>query len=503
MVILKGAQLGVTEYDISLSLWLTQTYGAAVIFALPPGKDVAGRFTHSRLDPAIDLTPSIGRAHADADNVGLKIFARGQIFILGTHIPEGDARKAAQLASIPADAVIFDEIDRIPSAAIPLLHDRLLDSRLKIERINSTPTFPSFGVAKAYATTDMREPFITCPSCSRGQFLYWGMVHEPGEIRCDLCNASLNIKERWDAKKIKFVKKNKYSEITGYWLPGILSHRADLSNMIRRSHSSDEEEVQAFWNNGLGLPYEPKGSKLTEDTIADCARDYTFAATAHGAQAAMGVDVQGPDLAVYIKAKVAENRHHALWIGNVPEFEDLDELMDRYDVKCCVVDGQPETRKAREFAEKHRGRVWLARFVPQVEGARIAAFHEASRAAGVDRTKAILTGHSRLEQQVDELPKDWRFIPGFLEQMTANIRIRTTNAMGQVVYKFKASKPDHFDLAKAYCEVAMERVPVIGTSLSEIGQMPHESRWVVRVDGVAAKAVVVSGGHVSRWRPGR
>ena len=494
LVVRKGAQLGVTEYLVNLALWAVDTFGATVFYALPPGGGIVGDFSHHRIGPAISATARLQERATDIDNVGLKVFQRGAIYIRGTHIPQGDVRKAPQLASVPADVLILDELDRIPPAAIPPLLDRMKDSRIKLTRYVSTPSVPGFGIEEEYAKTDMREPHVRCPACGQWLRLDWSLVCEPGEMRCRLCHALIVIGERWQADAVKYMAQSPSVKSVGYWIPGLVSPRADLAVMLARSQSGDEEDVQAFWNNDLGMGYEPKGAKLSASLLEACVRDYVFPDAWPGARAGMGVDVQGRDLHVYIKARLADGKHRALWIGTVPDFPDLDPLMARYDVACCVVDAAPETRGSEQFARRFPGRVFLARFA-DVEGNQMAVFHFATQAVRVDRTKAIVTSHANIEQQIDALPRDFRFIAGFVDQMTANIRVRTEMAQGQVVYKFpKTGKPDHYDLAKAYCEVAMERAGIAGGA-QDVSPIAHDSRWT----GGGAVAI---GGRESRWKRG-
>ena len=487
VVIRKGAQLGVTEYAVTFALWAVATRGLTVFYAMPPGGGSVSAFSHTRLAPAITDTPMLYRT-LDIDNVELKTFARGSIHIRGTNITVGDPRRAQQLAGVAADVAVIDEFDRVPPAAIPLVRDRTKDSRYNWQRDLSTPSVPGFGIDSEYQTTDMREPQVRCDVCNQWRRLDVGLLQAPGRLVCP-CGALLNIAERWQANAVRYIAQAG-SAVVGYWFPGLLSPRADLGAMWRRMHSDDPEVVQAFWNNDMGLAYEPKGAKLTEELLAACARAYTFPALLPGARAAMGVDVQGNELHVYVKGRGDGEKQRALWIGTVPDFADLDGLMARYDVACCVIDAMPEIRSAQAFVGRFVGRAYLGRFVNQVDGNRMATFHGDTQSAHIDRTKAILASHDRIERQIDELPADWRFIAGFLEQMTANVRVRTETAQGQVVYKFpKTGRPDHFDLAKAYAEVAMENIASGGSRpLASVQQAMQPSRF----------AGTLSGGN--RWR---
>jgi hypothetical protein len=135
--------------------------------------------------------------------------------------------------------------------------------------------------------------------------------------------------------------------------------------------------------------------------------------------------------------------------------------MARYDVGRCVVDANPETREARQFVSRWRGRAFLCYFNPSaVKGREWTQWDWAKQKVLADRTSALDESHGKVGQRVDMLPRNWRFLEGFLAQMGANTRIRTTDSQGRVVYRYDNSgQPDHYGLAKAYAEVAMTTLP--------------------------------------------
>jgi len=159
VVVRKAAQIGATELALNLSFYVLNGRGS-VFYALPPGP-TQGNFAHSRVDPAISASPHFHAIAGNIDNVGLKTFQGGfNLYIRSTAIPKGDPRRAAQLSEAPADLAIVDEYDRVPPAAIPLIRDRLGDSRLKWEFLLSTPTYPDLGIDAEYQHSTRHEPQI-------------------------------------------------------------------------------------------------------------------------------------------------------------------------------------------------------------------------------------------------------------------------------------------------------------------------------------------------------
>jgi phage terminase large subunit GpA-like protein len=477
MVIRKAAQMGLTEMAINLAFYIIDEHRGRVFYALPPGQNVVGDFAHERISPAIAQSPHIQAMAGDTDNVGLKTFKRGALYLRGTSVPQGRPDKAPQLASVPADAAIIDEVDRVPPAAIPLIEDRMGDSRLKAELLLSTPTYPGVGIDAAYQTSDQREPMIQCQECGRWHWLVWDLVAErDGQVRCwcPTCKAAIDRVSAWEHKRIKWVAQNPESDVVGFWISKLLSPRVDLTDLWERSKSTEVDVVLAFHNNDLGVGYEPEGARLTLELLRACADDYDMPDTA--SWCAMGVDV-GYVLNVWIMQPLQDGRQRAVYIDEVLNWEDLDRLMVRYGVRVCVVDDGPELTADIAFARRHRGRVFLANYTENMDGADWCRWNLKSQKVTIDRTHGLDRSHGDIEAQVDSLPRDFELIGDFTQQMTVNLKTKGVKADGTVYYHFpKTGKPDHYDHAHVYCLAAMERLKMLqrarGTDETEQEALP-------------------------------
>jgi len=460
IVIRKAAQMGLTETAINYTLWVIDTHGARVFYALPPGQGVTSDFAHDRIDTAISLSPYIQEMAGQTDNVGLKTFKRGALYIRGTHIPQGRPDKAAQLSAVPADVAVIDEWDRVPPAAIPLIRDRLGDSHLRIEIGLSTPTFPGYGIDVEYNQSDQREPEIRCQECAAWHWLEWALVDDrDGQIAvwCPSCGAAIDRLSAWEHKRIRFTPRNEGSNLIGYWIPKLVSHRVSLKSIWERSLSTDPDTVQAFWNNDLGLPYEPTGSRLTTDLIRACyVLGYEMPDTAQWT--AMGVDV-GLSLYVWIVQPLPGGLYRVVYLDEVPGWDDLDRLMARYGVGCCVVDDAPELTADVAFANRYPGKVFLANYVEKIEGAEWTLFDLKRKKVRVDRTAGLDLSHGNIEAQRAMLSPSVEAISGFIDQMKATLKAKSKKADGTVYYHFpRPGRADHYDHAHVYALAALDRL---------------------------------------------
>jgi len=472
-VIRKAAQIGATEMAINLSFWTLDGRGS-VFYALPPGP-TASDFAHARVDPAVGASPYIWGLADRIDNVGLKTFAGGlNLYIRGTAIPKGDPRRAAQLSEAPADLAVIDEFDRVPPAAVSLVRDRLGDSRLKWEVDLSTPTYPDLGIDAEYQDTTQHEVQIRCVSCEVWHWLDWKLVRGPvagdphARLICPSCGDVMERAGMWLADSLedgnepraRWKARHPERTVLGFWIPKLASERADLDEGWEQSQARRDVEVQAFWNGWMGLPYEPKGARLTRDMIAACAAPgEVYPAFPDRARwTAMGVDV-GLELHYWIKERRGDGRERAVAIGSVLDWADLDGLMVRYGVQRCVVDDRPELREDKAFQKRFKGKVWLGLEVDSPD-AEMARWDKRRGVVIIERTKGLAEASAKIELGIDEMPADWEMIPDLVEHLTASIKAKRVRNDGSTVYHFpQMSKPDHLHHAKLFCEVALSKLP--------------------------------------------
>jgi len=480
-VIRKAAQIGATELALNLAFYILDGRGS-VFYALPPGP-TQGNFAHARVDPAIGASPYILEMSGNIDNVGLKTFAGGfNLYIRGTSVPKGDPQRAAQLSEAPADLAIIDEFDRVPPAAVPLVRGRLGDSRLAWELDLSTPTYPDVGIDAEYQSTTQHGPQIRCAACEQWYWLDWKLVRGPtaddphARLICPACHEAIKREGMWREGRARWTARYPDRAVLGFWIPRLVSERAGLDEMWEHSQARRDLDRQAFWNGDLGLPYEPKGSRLTRELIAACASplevypEFPDRAT----WTAMGIDV-GLELHYWIKERTPVGRERAVAIGSVLDWRDLDGLMARYGVQRCVVDDAPELREDVAFQRRWRGKVWRAQYVDSAE-ADLARWDRRRGVVKIERTKALDEASAKIMLGIDELPADWENVPDLVEHLKASIKAKKVLEDGLTVYHFpRTGKPDHLHHAKAYCEVAMTILPPDpgGTEESSaVGEIP-------------------------------
>ncbi len=465
--IAKAAQVFISEWCINLAFWCADSKAgrrgnALYVF---PGKQDIGDFTRARVDTAVEESPylrgrvrplkglqPIGRA---TNNVGLKRVGEGFVYFRGSNAESG-------LLSIDADLVLYDEVDRLKEGTLALGAKRLGSSLLGWQRFASTPLYPETGIDALWLQSDRRRYHLRCEHCGERQALSFpGNVTEDGTVICCACHDSLN---RLAAGE--WVAEQPGAERHGYHVTKLLSPRADLKALatlgyrIQRRDETDQHTIQQFYNQDLGVPHAPEGGQLSRAEIEACCADYSLGDWAPTG-CTMGVDV-GAKLHVVIGAPSPEGngKTRIAYINALHDWADIDRLMPRFDVSSCVVDAEPEHHKAREFANRWAGRVWLCHYpnTAQWSHQEPVAWNGNEHAVSAHRTITLDGMFAELRERRVELPREVLALPEFAEQMMAPIRVIEKDTRGNPVARYvEGGKADHYCHGANYERIARLR----------------------------------------------
>ena len=467
VVICKAAQVFISELCINLALWCADTKAgqrgnALYVF---PSKETIGDFTRARVDTAVEESPylasrvrplkglqSVGKV---ADNVGLKRVGRGFVYFRGSNAEAG-------LLTIDADLVIYDEVDRLREGTLNLGQKRLGSSLLGWQRYASTPKFPEIGVDALWLRSDRRRYHLKCERCGEWQHLVFpDNVREDGQTVCRACKEPIN---RLAAGE--WVAEHSGADLHGYHMTKLLSPRADIPALAKLGYAilardvTDQSAIQEFYNQDLGLPHAPEGGQLSRAEISACIADYSLDDWAPTG-CTMGVDV-GAKLHVVVSALSPDSpgKRRLAFAGAVHDWSALDALMPRFDVSCCVVDAEPEHHKAREFANRWPGRVWLCHY-PNTSTwvhQEPVIWKDDEQSVSAHRTITLDGLFAEVRERRIEYPREVLHLPEFGEQMMAPVRVVEKAASGNMVARYvEGGKADHMCHSHNYERIARLR----------------------------------------------
>ena len=502
VVVMKSAQVGLTELEVNLAVHAADTgyAGRGNVLFLMPNQNQMDDFARSRFDRAIRDSPYLRQRlqpepprRKGADSMRLKRVGEGYIYLRG-------ADSQRQIASVDADLVILDEFDQMGEGALELAEKRIASSRAGRIVVASTPRYPEAGIDALFRESDRRRYWLSCPSCGLEQTLTWGdnVDLERALVVCKECREPMKV----DAKGRWVAEAPGNAMVRGYHLSRLYSPWADIGAMIAASQSPTPRGQQEFRNSDLGEAFVVEGGGLTLDVL-DCCRDEYSLEEYAGERCVMGVDV-GIKLHVVIRELSEQARGdpaqpRRLWFaGIVGAFDDLEVLMERFSVAGVVIDAQPEVHKVVEFWRRHPMQVRVAWYGRQDPGCEWVSAHD-GRPDGLrlNRLQALERMFERFNDGVVALPLEARQLGGgsrrghgeYYRELRAPQRTLEEDAQGNWKERwFDRGLPDHFAHAEVYCLFAEEIVPLPSPDLGVLHQglereSPFGSRESLSDDG--------------------
>lgn len=474
----KAAQMGFTEWALNFTFYHIDVQCHSVLYLLPSESD-ASDFSASRFDPALESSPHLSKIFSDVKNVGLKRAGASSLYVRGS-------RSKSKLKSIPVAVIVIDELEEMVQENIPLALHRTSGQEVYWLLMISTPIREDHGINAHFKETTQEEYFFQCPSCSRYTTLVFPdcLVVTAEEITDPKINDSHYICKECKNKLHHETKKEWLSLENARWVPAFDGRDArgfHISQMYSMARAGSPAEIaktfvksqfdltaeQEFYNSTLGECHLVAGSQITDEDIENC-KSKNYKKYEHwdsGGIVTMGVDV-GPhvlhcEIDLWIPPDVGTNdlnilsQVRVIWEGKVKQFEELDLLMRKYNVRFCVIDAQPERHSARNFAFRFPGRVRLCFYSTGASGKEIhlSEANAPQPTVSVDRTSWLDLSLGRFRNASIRLPID--VSPEYRINIKSPARIYEKDSTGNPVGKYVEGKnPDHFAHARNYAEIA-------------------------------------------------
>jgi hypothetical protein len=490
----KAVQTGLSELMICMTLYHAGWLGKIVAYILPTFS-VRDRFVNQRINKVLTGTKSYRDLLPRAKDIGnnrMKRLGEGSILFLGSNT-------AGDFVEFSADTIIVDEIDQCDADNLEKAKDRVrASSDPRMFRLGN-PTLPTIGISTLFKNSDQRFWFTQCPHCNKWQNLDWfenvvmkndlgNWIPRDEQSREGLVMGKIDTFTNHVRAVCKFCNKPFERRNTGEWIPkyeqrdscGYSMSRLDiLSQSLSELYvewvlaQGNTAKISTFYTSVLGMPFEFSGARITTEMLSLCQEEYEldYGGGDHyrDETVSMGVDV-GSLLHVTISiAKVKGDQivRKTVLIMTCRSFEELQDLIIRYHVNCCVIDSMPETRKAqelRDWAIMNGVYVWLCRFFPTPRVASQKYGRKLSwkdKVITVDRTQIMDTTFDEFRNQERILPIDCNTILGYFEQMKAPVRVLDQNK-SRIIWA-EGSAADHFRFSDVYDKLAFDLTSSGGT----------------------------------------
>lgn len=178
IVIIKSAQLGVSEMSLRMALGLVMlmpdSFAVGYIF---PTAGFSSQYSKTRLNPIIQSSPALRAAinSEDLDSAEVKTFGPGRaLYAKG-------AATGNSAISTSLDCCFFDEYSFMDQGVAGDYTSRLIHSKYKMKVKLSTPTFPGDPIHSAYLASTRWLNMCKCDKCGHDFYPdYYEHVKIPG-----------------------------------------------------------------------------------------------------------------------------------------------------------------------------------------------------------------------------------------------------------------------------------------------------------------------------------
>lgn len=466
---IKATQLGLTSKAILRCVYGSR-YGQyrGILYMFPSKTDVT-EFSKGRITPLIEDNPEIKDWIRDTDAANIKRIWNTFLYLRGMQSRIG-------LKSVPADFLVFDELDEAPQDAVTMAYERMGHSELKEQLKLSNPTLPDFGIDKVFQLSDQKFWLIKCDKCNHYTDMVGAFPKEPNKdvpilirnkegrvIRaCEKCHAELNPSNgQWVAKYPSI------TDVRGYQYSQLWSHFVNPAEILHIYRTTDN--ITNLYNLKIGVAYVEAENRLSIHDVLRLCSDYRIQSDDPG-PCTMGVD-QNKGIHVVIG-----KRDRILHLGIYKDWEELDPLMRNFHVKRCVVDALPETRAARKFADRFKGKVWLNYYNMHQKGNY--AWNEKEFIVQCNRTESLDASHNQVLRGKVIFPSEQTDIVKEFAEHLHNVakKLEEDEETGSKRYVYVKLGPDHFRHAFNYETMARQfEDPTLMFDPLDMANMPESA----------------------------
>ena len=471
IVVPKGSQLGFSIWALLRGFHGLLTRYRGVIYFMPTKDDVSA-FVKGRIDPMIIDNPAMRKNVRNTSNVDLKRISNGTIYFRGMNSRSG-------LKSVPADLLIFDELDEVPAVNVRLAEKRLFGSSFRHRIEISNPTLPDKGIDKRYQESDRMIWHLRCYACGKWEApdLHFPMkagkevpcIREqtdgPALLVCSRCGEELT-----DLQRGKWIPMNiGRGRCRGYRLSQLARPGVDLDAILHEYRTT--EHLGEFYNGVIGVAYLDATDYVSRTQVLQlCGVDQM---AEHSVPAcSMGIDVggspaTGSGIMHYVIStpdRTGARRRRYVRMGIVATMSDLDDLIRRFHVNEFVIDAMPETDLVVKWiASTWPGRGWRCYYDENRRQG--PAWNEKERSVAIHRTQALDSSREAIRRQEITLPASSEMVKLFAQHQEHAVKKLVTDARGNKRYVYvKRTVEDHFAHSLTYDAMLWRKASTAGVA---------------------------------------
>jgi len=510
MVIMKGTQVGMTTMALVKMFHFADYWPVRVMYMLPRQQDYID-FATTRIDPMILSSKRLRDKIGIPNSTRSKKLGGSYLFFMESTV---------EPRSMPADAIMVDEVDLSEPTNVATLLNRMDDSNWKLRYYFSTPTLPNYGIHGRYLQSDMRKWLVKCPRCNEWQEMEWeqnlrvlGRQDKPTDVYlgCVYCDYRFDVKTITDNGS--WVAEKPERGIIGFHISQLMNHPVDE---LYGFYLDPETSLLEFYRKRLGKPYELAGGSVTrEDFLANCFHQYDIFTEEMGYDGSStyyaGID-QGNEIQIIIAklprgSKIPKIVHVEL-IPFPAEDETTDpnigwnrvgKLLRLFRVKKAISDASPNRHSVRNLQAKFLGRLIMADYTSIKK--RYAERKDTKKKGII--VEVNINQVEALDDLMDSIRSSYWALPGLPPILSSNTELLIAHATSlkrdieerrvmsgiKRVPVWRKLRADHLAHCMLYCKLAIEidtgshhKIAIIGkpqVEEEEVGEKewhPHPNK---------------------------
>lgn len=502
-IVIKCAQVGLSEICARWTLAAAATQdNFTAIYTFPTTND-AEKFCKTRIDPCVQASPALAESINKAlDNSEIKQFGKNSFIYF-----RGTLSETAAL-SVPADAIIHDEVDKSNLTQMSVYVSRLQHRPTKMRKLFSTPTVNKYGISKEAETAKRHRQVLRCSHCNY-QFLpdYFNNVVIPGYDKDKREITKANLKDiRWQEARLlcphcgkvpdpdavfrQWVVENPNDDypanawyVTPFSAPNVISAPYLVKN------STEYDKFSEFMNQALGLTAEDAEDSIT---VEDLEKALLQADLRDSSTHLMGCDM---GLLCHITiGRVASNGELLVVHREVVPYTRFEErrrqLCGEYKVSISVHDSQPYVDLIDRIT-KHDPNAYGSIFTTGTPSVMFSIMEQdedaqegkmSMRRVKITRTMLFDNLMAELKAGMIKVQADDKQDDLWKSQMRSLKRVGKFDRMGELVYSWeKTDGHDHFHFSLAYLSLAAKMRGLVSGHYQQ-GSVPLVSKFRVKAN---------------------
>jgi hypothetical protein len=417
-----------------------------------PFRTDASDFSKSRVNPLLADNPFLMRLVQDTDTVGLKRIGDAHLYLRGMQSTVG-------MKSVPADMLVFDELDEASPGAKTMAMERLAHSDYKRVIELSNPSLPDYGIDEQFQKSDQRHWTLRCEACGTWTALDKAFPQKLGEDvkillprpdgsvyrACPKCAHEL------DTERGEWVADFPDRRIRGYRISQLFSSKVDPAEILTEYRTTRFPD--RFYNLKVGIPWADLSRRVDESSVLALCGSRPMSQKDPNGYVTMGVDTGKHLHVVVLQSDRSTEISRVLHLEACHEFSQLEAIAKAYGVDRCVIDGLPETHATREFVTQTSCRAFMCFFSEQQRGG--ARWDDGNHHVAINRTEALDASRAAIRDRLVELPRRSPIVEEFAKHMAADAKVLDEDEeTGVRKFRYVRTGADHFSMAFTYAWMA-------------------------------------------------